>query len=106
MGLSTIGTPFSTPEEVAGFSFSHQANHVDIQRVIFNKFNTNIALYALDPFQPIGGLALPKPSPARRHRQGPEFTDRKRHERGLAGRTVCGRWLTFISTCTSRHLQP
>ena len=54
MGLATIGTPFSTPDELAGWSFSHQANHVDIQRVIFNKFNTNIALYALDPFQPTG----------------------------------------------------
>jgi hypothetical protein len=52
MGLATIGTPFSTPDELAGWSFSHQANHVDLQRVIFNKYGTNISLYALDPFRP------------------------------------------------------
>jgi hypothetical protein len=54
MGLATIGMPFDTPEELASWSFSHEASHVDLQRVIFNKHGTNIALYALDPFQPTG----------------------------------------------------
>lgn len=52
MGLATIGRPFSTPEELAEFAFSHQASHVDMQRVLATTKGTSIPLYALDPFQP------------------------------------------------------
>ena len=45
---------FETPqsvEEMAMWSFAHQASHVDLQRVILAKKNVNIPLYALDPFR-------------------------------------------------------
>lgn len=50
MGLATISDAPRTPEEWAGWSFSHQASHVDIQRVIFAAYSIETPLYALDPF--------------------------------------------------------
>jgi hypothetical protein len=52
MGLATLAFVPQTPADFQRWSFSNQASHRDIARVIFQKYGTNVADYQLDPFDP------------------------------------------------------
>ena len=52
MGLAEIRNVPNTPEDIASWSFSHLANHRDINRVILATKQIRIDEYMLDPFDP------------------------------------------------------
>ena len=52
MGLASLSFAPQTPSEFSDWSFSNQASHRDIARVIFQTLKINISDYVLDPFDP------------------------------------------------------
>ena len=52
MSVPTLYQNPHTPEEMAVWSFAHQAHHRDIARLVFEVYGTRLDEFVLDPFDP------------------------------------------------------
>ena len=52
MSLAGLYNVPQTPDQLAQWSFINAAAHVDINRVVFQRFNIALASYVLDPINP------------------------------------------------------
>lgn len=52
MAIAAIQNIPSTPEELAAWSFAHQAHHIDLNAAIYNLLNFALPQFILDPFNP------------------------------------------------------
>lgn len=53
MGLALIENVPESPASQAEWSFSHQAHHFDVNRLIYQKYGIAVPIYILDPFDPL-----------------------------------------------------
>ena len=64
MGLASLAFVPSSPAEFAAWSFSNQASHRDIARVIFQNQTVGVAISSLVYTSPTGALAIVLAAPA------------------------------------------